>query len=431
MIETKRNWKELLPVYGPLIVLVMAGFIWAFQYIKPAPPNHVVIASGEKSGAYHAFALHYRKLLQDEGIDLEIITTRGSVENLALLAQGKVDMAFVQGGVSSGRPVGSLEGLGGLYYEPLWLFHRSDIELRRIPDLKGLKVAIGPEGSGTQALVTLLLEENALKNSGVRSLTRSSAEAAAALRAGEIDAAFFVASPTSPLVMALLHDPSVQLASIDRAEAYTRRHDFLTVLTLPEGAEDLASNIPPNEIKLLAATSDLVVHEALHPGLVSLMMQVIDRVHRPAGWFNAEGEFPNSRHMSFPLNEQAERFYRHGPPFLQRYLPFWAASLLDRMKIMILPLLGLLLPLFKVVPPLYRWRMRARIYRWYEQLEAVDKESARRQKGSRAGLLEMLDELEKEVRVVKVPLSFSYQLYHLRLHIDFVRSRLLKDTIDS
>ena len=431
MTRDKHNWKEALPVYGPLVLLVLVGFVWAFQYIKPAPPDHIVIASGEKGGAYHAFALRYQKLLKDQGIDLQIISTRGSVENLALLSQGKVDMAFVQGGVQANKPAIGLQGLGSLYYEPLWLFHKAGTRLQRMPDLQGHKVAIGPQGSGTQALVRLLMEENALKIPSVEMLAWDSAKAAKALKAGQIDAAFFVASPRSPLVTGLLHDSSVRLASFERADAYARRHDFLTVLTLPEGAEDLAVNIPPEEIKLLATTSDLVVQEDLHPGLVSLMMQVIDKVHRPAGWFSEEGEFPNYRHMSFPLNEQAERFYRNGPPFLQRYLPFWAASLLDRMKIMILPLLGLLLPLFKVVPPLYRWRMRARIYRWYEQLEEVDKESARQQKKSRAHLLKKLDDLEKEVRGVKVPLSFSYQLYHLRLHIDFVRGRLLRDAIDS
>ncbi len=433
MNRNERNWKELLPVYGPLALLVVLGFVWAFQHIKPAPPDHIVIASGEKDGAYHAFALRYQELLKPQGIELEIINTRGSVENLALLRQGKVDIAFVQGGVAQVNDDKSplrLEGLGSLYYEPLWLFHQASVELHRVPDLQGLRIAIGPEGSGTQALVKLLLKENALKDGSVELLTPDSAEAVALLQEGKIDAAFFVASPQSKLVSRLLHDPSIRLASFDRAGAYARRHGFLSVLTLPEGAENLAENIPSRDIRLLATTSELVTHADLHPGLISLMMQVIDKVHRPAGWFNSEGEFPNTRYMSFPLNEEADRYYRHGPPFLQRYLPFWAASLLDRMKIMILPLLGLLFPLFKVVPPLYQWRMRARIYRWYEQLEEVDKELSRQGKKSRESLLKELDNLEKEVRDVKVPLSFSHQLYHLRLHIDFVRGRLRQDAVD-
>jgi len=238
--------------------------------------------------------------------------------------------------------------------------------------------------------------------------------------------AFFVASPESGLVLSLLHDQRVGLAGIQRAAAYARRHPFLVELMLPEGAEDLARNIPSRNVPILATTTELVIRQELHPAIASLMMQVIDKVHRPAGWFNSADEFPRPDHTSFPLSEQADHYYRHGPPFLQRYLPFWAASLLDRMKIMILPLLGLLLPLFKVVPPLYRWRMRARIYRWYEQLEDVDKDASLASQEERAEFKEKLDELEREVRDIKVPLSFSYQLYHLRLHIDFVRRKLLK-----
>jgi TRAP transporter TAXI family solute receptor len=425
MKESGRSWKEILPIYGPLVLLVVLGFVWAFQYVKPAPPDHLVIATGEAGGAYYSFAKKYQVLLQKQGIELEIINTKGSVENLALLEQGKVDMAFVQGGVSSHSPqTERLQGLGSLYYEPLWLFHKQGRPLSRIPGLQGLTIAIGPDGSGTQSLVKLLLEDNALDDSSVELLPLQSKEAVDRLRAKRIDAAFFVASPKSVLVSTLLHDPAIQAASFERAEAYARRHDFLTVLTLPEGAEDLAGNIPSKNIKLLATTSNLVVHEDLHPGLVSFMMQIISKVHGPAGWFSEEAEFPNPRHMSFPLNEQAERFYKNGPPFLQRYLPFWAASLLDRMKIMMLPLLGLLLPLGKIVPPLYRWRMRARIYRWYEQLEEVDRDARWDSPEEVAAALKKLDQLEKEVRDIKVPLSFSYQLYHLRLHIEFVRKKI-------
>jgi len=408
-------------------LLVLLGFILAYQHIKPAPPDRIVIASGEKSGAYHKFAQRYKALLEKEGITLEIADTKGSVDNLQLLKQGKVDLAFVQGGVADPEQTyGQLRSLGSLYYEPLWFFHRKGLDVSRIPKLKGLKVALGPEGSGTQALVKQLLADNAVQVPEIELLALQSVHAAERLRKGEIDVAFFVASPESGLVLSLLHDQRVGLAGIQRAAAYARRHPFLVELMLPEGAEDLARNIPSRNVPILATTTELVIRQELHPAIASLMMQVIDKVHRPAGWFNSADEFPRPDHTSFPLSEQADHYYRHGPPFLQRYLPFWAASLLDRMKIMILPLLGLLLPLFKVVPPLYRWRMRARIYRWYEQLEDVDKDASLASQEERAEFKEKLDELEREVRDIKVPLSFSYQLYHLRLHIDFVRRKLLK-----
>ncbi|WP_456374816.1 TAXI family TRAP transporter solute-binding subunit [Thiolapillus sp.] len=423
-MKDKQNWKELFAVYGPLVALVLIGFVLAYQYIKPAPPDHLVMASGEKGGAYDQFAHRYQSLLAAQGITLKIINTHGSVDNLGLLSQGKVDMAFVQGGVARPGQTTGLESLGSLYYEPLWVFQRADLNLDRLPGMKGLRLAIGPDGSGTRSLVELLLEENQLTVDETRLLSLDSAEAARRLREGSIDIAFFVASAESERVTALLHDPRVSLVTIRRATAYARRHPFLVELTLPEGAEDLASNIPPRDVRLLAATSELVIQPDLHPAIASLMMQILDQVHREASWFSGEGEFPSARHTSFPLSAEAERYYRNGPPFLQRYLPFWAASLLDRTKIMILPLLGLLLPLFKVVPPLYRWRMRARIYRWYEELQEVDRNILSASMEEKADYLDKLNELEKEVREVVVPLSFAYQLYHLRLHIDFVRDKL-------
>ncbi|WP_456447892.1 TAXI family TRAP transporter solute-binding subunit [Thiolapillus sp.] len=424
-MKTNQGWKELLAVYGPLVLLVLIGFMLAYQYIKPAPPDHILMASGEPGGAYDAFARRYQKLLARQGITLEIVDTHGSVDNLRLLSEGRVDMAFVQGGVAKPGQVGTrLESLGSLYYEPLWVFQRSDLDIDRLTDLKGLRLAIGPEGSGTRALVELLLQENQIPLDGAQRLSLDSGEAARRLHEGSIDVAFFVASPKSERVASLLHDPQVKLVNIQRATAYARRHPFLVELTLPEGAEDLAVNIPSKDIHLLAATSELVIQEDLHPAIVALMMQVLDKVHRDAGWFSGEGEFPSPRHISFPLSAEAERFYRDGPPFLQRFLPFWAASLLDRTKIMILPLLGLLLPLFRVVPPLYRWRMRARIYRWYEELQEVDRNILKASTQEKQVYLDKLDELEREVRDVVVPLSFAYQLYHLRLHIDFVRQKL-------
>ena len=419
------GWKELLAVHGPLVLLVLIGFVLAYQYIKPAPPDHILMASGEPGGAYDAFARRYQKLLAKQGITLEIVDTHGSVDNLRLLSEGRVDMAFVQGGVAKPGQVNTrLESLGSLYYEPLWVFQRSDLDIDRLTDLTGRRLAIGPEGSGTRALVELLLQENQIPPDGAQWLSLDSEEAARRLREGSIDVAFFVASPKSERMFSLLHDPQVKLVNVKRATAYARRHPFLVELTLPEGAEDLAVNIPSKDIHLLAATSELVIQEDLHPAIVALMMQVLDKVHRDAGWFSEEGEFPSPRHASFPLSAEAERFFRDGPPFLQRFLPFWAASLLDRTKIMILPLLGLLLPLFKVVPPLYRWRMRARIYRWYEELQEVDRNILQASAQEKQVYLDKLDELEREVRDVVVPLSFAYQLYHLRLHIDFVRQKL-------
>lgn len=412
--------------YLPLALLVLLGFFLTWHFVKPAPPSRIVIAAGEPGGAYMSFARRYAELLKREGIELEILQTGGSVENLSLLREGKADIAFVQGGVagSSDAAMG-VRGLASLYYEPLWLFLRKSLKLPgRLTAVGNIKVSLGPEGSGTRALVTQLLRDNGLDPSRPGLLALPSPEAARRLEAGTIDAAFFMASPQSDTVRELLHHANVHPVSFERAAAYARRYGWLQELVLPEGAEDLALNLPDHDLRLLATTANLLSRDQLHPAIASLLMEVLKRVHGRGGWFEKPGEFPSQRYLPVPLDDSARRYFEHGPPLLQRYLPFWLASFIDRTKIMLLPLLGLLIPLFKVAPPLYRWRMRARIYRWYEQLEEVDQRAATRPPPEAKDLLVTLQRLEEEVRDVKVPLAFSEQLYHLRLHIDFVRQQV-------
>lgn len=425
MPKRKRDWLHWLQIYAPAALLVLVAFAVAYQFIQPAPPRQLALAAGAPGGAYHAYAQRYREILAREGISVEILDTAGSVENLELLAAGRAAVGFVQGGVAPPPGAAQLTSLGSLYYEPLWLFHRADLQLDRLPDLRGLRVAVGREGSGTRALALQLLAENALGPADAELRPLAGVEAAAALRAGEIDALFLVAAPSAELVAALLRQPGVGLASLERADAYALRHRYLSTQLLPEGAVDLAQNIPPRPVRLLAPAAGLVANPELHPALVDLLLLAAREVHGPGGWFERWGEFPTSDFRAFPLNAEAERFYQYGPPLLQRVLPFWAASLVDRLKVMLLPLLVLLLPLFKLMPPIYGWRMRARIYRWYRDLELVDERlDAAPDGATRDAALVELDRIEQEARRVDVPLSFAGQLYHLRQHIEFVRKRL-------
>ncbi len=425
MTVAKTTWKDSLYIYGPLLLLVAVGFFIAFKYMKPAPPTHIVIATGEANGGYHSFARQYQAYLANEGITLEIVETHGSVDNLNRLRKGEVDIAFVQGGTAPSDAQNlKLEGLASLYYEPLWLFHKVGLQLDRIGELPGLQVAVGAKASGTFSLTSLLLSDNKIDDSNIVWLSLDADEAAQKLQQRQIDAAFFVSSPNSSMINQLLHYEQIELASFQRARAYARRHHFLKELILPEGAEDLEKNIPDRDIHLLATTATLVAREDLHPAIVGLLLQAASQAHGKEGWFEDMGEFPSPRYLEFPLNKQADHFFKKGPPFLQRYLPFWAASLLDRMKIMVLPLLALLLPMFKIMPPLYRWRMRSRIYRWYNQLETLDMALINDPDTDMQTLRDELNKLDMEVRAIKVPLSFSDQLYHLRQHIHFVHQHM-------
>jgi len=426
-ITLLQSFKEHLLTYIPAILITIVGFIAAYQYVGPAPPDYIVMGTGQPEGAYHHYAQQYRDILATHGIELELRNTAGSIENLELLqadAQG-VDVAFVQGGTGGMAVTEELFSLGSLYYEPIWVFYRSKTPIRRLSELKGRRVAIGEQGSGTRVIAQRLLADNRVTEGSASLLSLGGTRAMQALKAGELDAAFFVASPQSQSVRDLLQAPGIRLMNFERAGAYRQIHRFLTSVTLPEGVVDLYGNIPPRNTELLAATTNLVVHSNLHPALVDLLLQAAAEVHGAGGGFEQRGEFPSSQYLDFPLSEEARRFYKSGPPFFQRYLPFWAATLIDRLKVLLIPFFALLLPLAKSMPPVYRWRVRSKIYRWYRELNDVDRslyeEGATRQVGS---YLAELDKMEQEVTKVSVPLSYAEELYHLRVHINLVQKKL-------
>ena len=416
---------------GPAIILALAGCFVAWQFVNPAPPDTITIATGQQGGAYLLFAERYQTLLAKEQITLNILETAGSVENLKLLETDgdSVDIAFVQGGIASTAGNPDLLSLASLYYEPLWVFYRGTETLTRLTELQARRIAAGEPGSGTHALAITLLEDNRLNSEDI--LPVGGQQAAEALISGKVDAAFFVASVHSPLVQKLLRTQDIQLMSLARADAYTRLHHSLSLITLPEGTIDLQENIPPRDTQLLAATANLVVSDDFHPALVGLLLQAAEEVHGGGSLFDPPGYFPNDKILEFPLKDGARQYFKHGPPFLQRYLPFWTANLLDRMKIMLIPLLTLLIPLFKIMPPTYRWQARKKVYRWYRELKTLDVEHPEQLPADTLNSsIRMLDQIEEEARKVTVPLSYSDELYNLRLHIDLVRSKLKKGRVN-
>ena len=427
--KEKLDAKERLKIFGPATVIAIVGFLVAYQFVAPAPPRKIIIGTGSPKGAYFAFGKKYSELLAKEGISLEVKKTAGSVENLKLLEadSDSVDIAFVQGGMSALAKTENLVSLGSLYFEPLWIFHQKDLTLNRLSDLKGLRVAVGEEGSGTKVLAMQLLVVNGITAKNTQLLSYDSVQAVEMLLKGKIDVAFFVTTHRSSYLLPLRKSKSITLMGLQRAEAYALRYHYLHVLKLPEGVIDFQDNSPSHDITLVAPTTQLVARSDLHPALIDLFLQSAEKIHKSGGGFESRGEFPAPKYLDYELSEDAKRFYRSGPLFLQRYLPFCVATFLSRMKIMLLPLIALLYPLFKLMPPIYRWRMRSRIYRWYSELEAVDlgmnKENLT---ASFDEYLLMLDNLEEKVSNISVPLAFSRELYSLRVHIDMLRDKIYK-----
>lgn len=413
---------DKLKIYMPAMILAVLGFGIAYQFVDPAPPTTLTFSAGQKGGAYYANAERYRDFLEKRGITVNILESAGSLENVQRLTSGVADIAFVQSGfVSPARH--QLQSLGSMYYEPLWVFLRYGLDIRYLSDLKGKRIAVGLAGSGTRAIAMQLLKDNGVDEYVATIASYGAAEASRALMQSEIDAVFVISAASSDSVQTLLASDDVRLMSITRAEAYTRRFDALSSVTVPQGALNLALNKPAQDKTLLASTATLIVNENLHPALQGLIMQAATAIHGGRSLFSVAGAFPSPRHAGIALSKVAERFYKSGPPFLQRFLPFWAATLVDRLKVLLLPFIALLLPLFKVMPPLYRWRIRSRIYRWYDSLAEIDTALA---DGFSPHLLEDLDRIGMEVRKVNVPLSYAKELYDLRLHLVLVREQVEK-----
>ena len=431
--------RDLLVTGGPFVLLALALLVLAYLWLDPTPPRKVVLATGPEQGAYAEFGTRYQAQLARYGVQVELRPTQGSAENLALLesSDSGVDFAFVQGGADRLRqpdeaPPEGLLSLGSLFYEPVWIFYRAAVAKERLGterldnlgQLRGWRVNIGAEGSGITNLMLRLLDANGMEASDLRAQRLGQTGAAAALLDGELDAVVFASAPEAPLVQMLLLTPGIRLMDFTQSEAYARRLPVLTPVTLPRGVVKLAEDIPASDVHLVAPTAMLVARRQSHPALQQLFVQAASAVHGGAGWFQKRGEFPNTRASELPVAKEAARFYQSGPPFLQHYLPFWAANMVDRMWVALASIIVVLIPLSRVLPPLYELRVRSRVFRWYARLRQIEEGLSERADDAQP-LMNELDALDARVRQLQVPLSHADELYALRSHIDLVRGKLL------
>lgn len=440
MRETLLSARELAATALPFVAIAVGLIGAAYWVLEPQPPKRVVLATGPDNTAYAAFGERYAKELKRHGIEVVLRPTAGARENVRLLRDPKQDvsLAFAQGGASeAARAVDEdqtgipLVALGSLFYEPVWIFYRAEAAKRLGPEatltqltqLRGWKVNTGARGSGTPGLVRKLLQSNLMER---EELVRSSLDETAgvvALLAGDIDATVLVSAPESLMVQMLLQTPGVKLFEFAQAEAYARRHGFLSPVTLARGVADLTRDVPPHDVPMVAAVTSLVAREGTHPALVQLFVQAAQRIHGSGGWVQRAGRFPAAQGAEYPLAREAERWFRSGPPVLQRYLPFWMANLVDRMWVALFSIIAVLIPLARVLPPLYQFRIRSRVFRWYRRLREVE-DSMREPGADREALIAELDRLDASAERISVPLSYTDELYALRQNIALVRARL-------
>ena len=419
------------------IVVALAGVLSMFsRSILPAPPGQVEMTTGSVDGAAHQFALRYQSYLKANGVTMTLKPSTGAVQNLERLNAG-TPVGFVQGGLGllaldSLEPESStpLRSLGVVGYEPVWMFTSPTLARalsKGLGPLAGKKIAIGVEGSGTRKVALELLQTYGVTPSNA-TLTADSGQAAATALLGKgLDALIIIGAPQTPAVQMLLgRQDEAHLVSIEHAEGLTRRLPYLSLVTLKAGSVDPAQDRPRQDITLLATRANLVIHKDLHPALAYLLLEAARDVHRGATLLNRPGEFPNGQATDFPLADEAARYYRDGRPFLQRYLPYWAANALQRLLLVLLPLVAIAIPVFRVVPKLFEFKEKNRLYRRYGVLLEMERDITSRTLTAQevAEATARLDKIEHEVSHMKFSLDFSDRVYTLRQHVDYVRRQL-------
>jgi len=422
------SWRDLTTTIAPVFFAFVIAVLITMHYLRPAPPTSLTITSGPDGSIFRRNADKYQKILAHNGVTLKILSSEGSLENLKRLIdpKSKVDVGFVQGGLASTVETEDLVSLGSLFYEPLYIFYRSPAPIQKLSELRGRRVALGPEGSGTRALALTLLKANNIDKDSAQLSDLSGKQVTTALLDRQVDAAFMTGDDAAPEnIRELLHAPDIRLFDVTQVDGYLRRFRYLSKIELGPGTFDLGSNIPPSPVTLLAPTVELIAHAGLHPALSDLLIEAAREVHGRAGVLHAAGEFPAPLEHEYPISDDALRFYKSGKSFSYRYMPFWLATLVDRVLVVLIPTMIVLVPGLRLIPALYRWRIRSRIHRRYAELMALERLTLQAHTGAeREPLRQRLEEIERAVINLRIPAAFADQAYVLREHIKFVRERL-------
>jgi TRAP transporter TAXI family solute receptor len=397
--------------------------------LRTMPPRMIVMATGAAGGAYSEVGERYRAVLARAGVEVRLVSTAGSPENLALLLDPRsgVSVSLIEGGTTGTEAPSRLESLGTVFYEPLWLFHKRGLRNTGLSsDLRGRRISIGPLGSGTRALSLELLKRNEIDGQVSELLALGPQAAGDALLAGKIDAAFILSAWEAPVVQKLLAAEQIELATFPRADAYVALFPFLNKVVVPRGIGDLAKDLPPNDVILVAPKASLVVNKDLHPAIQYLLLNAAMQIHSRQSVFHQANQFPAAEAIDIPLSSEALQFYKSGRPYLHNYLPFWAADLFGKLIVLLIPILGVLYPILRFLPPLYDWLMRSKIARIYGELRFLEDEiiEAHRNGGDLGAMAARLDHLEEQANQLRIPLAYASMLYILRNHIDIVRERL-------
>jgi len=419
----RHNWPAI--TIGVTAVAIACA---AIAMLRSMPPHMIVMATGPEGDADYEVGKRYRAALARANVEVRLVPTTGSVENHALLLDphSGVSVGLIEGGIGGASDVSGLESLGTLFYEPLWWFHKREIRGVGVDGLRGQKVSIGPQGSGTRALSLELAKRTGMERQVGEWLALAPRAAGEKLLAGDIDVAFMMTSWESPVVQQLLSDERIELSGFPHADAFVALYPFLHKVVVPRGVTDLAKDQPPTDVVLIATKASLVVRSDLHPAIQYLLLNAAREIHSGPSIFNHANEFPAAEAVDIPLSSEALRFYKSGLPFLHDYFPFWMAALIGKLIILLIPVLGVLYPMMRFLPRLYDWAIRSKVLRMYGELRLLEDEMASAHTTGRDTheMVARLDRLEEQANRLRMPVAYASMLYMLRNHIDLVREGL-------
>ena len=421
---TLQTWSVAIFV----ILLIVLFFSWkSYRFLKPLPPKTQIMATGMEGGSYAAFGERYRQLLARDGITVVLRPTSGAMENLGLLKDRSqtVGVGFVQSTAAVIEETSNVVSLGGLAYTPLWVFYRGQDTFDDLMYLQGKRIAIGPDGSGVREFSLELLKVAGVTGPSTEFLELPYSDAKLAILEGKVDAIMTFGSPDNLLIWELLNAKDIKLMNMNQAEAYSRRFPDLANVVLPRGVINPGKQNPLSDVHLLSPTTNLIVRKDLHPALVYLLLKASVEIYSGASWVNKAGEFPSIAKQDDPISEQAQRFYKSGGSWLYAYLPFWAATFVERMTLILIPVGMIILPLFGIVPWLYTWQNRSKYYPWYHELRKLEMEILENQSIENVEIFEArLGRIEDAVSRIRTSVAFYDELFILKEHIQVVRLKL-------
>lgn len=430
---------------GVLIALV---FLLTMALTESPPPNRITIAGGQVDSSYDRASRDLAALVEaHHGPKVAVINTAGSVENLRRIAAGEVDAALLQTGVitelASKIDSSELRAVARLYSEPLWVFYRGEREITQLTQFKpegGKKkrIYIGFEGSGTQLVSTELLRANGVTSANADLVLLDMKVMFEQLGTGQLDAAFIITAPDSKAVGTLLRIPGVRPMSFSNHKAYARRFPYLTAVELDQGTISFEDNLPAQPLHLLAPSAMLIVREDTHARVVEKLTKAAVRRFSASNLIDSAGEFPSAVGLEIPQDRAAEHYMTTGETWGSRNLPFWLLSLLNTLKLALIPLLAVLVPALRIMPIVLGWRTMRRVRRKYAALRAIEDKILKA--SDRAVLTAALAEIEDLITQVtelarRLPARYHHAIYDFRLHAGLVRQdgveRLAKFSTDS